>query len=87
MCGLWGALPTPDQIEDEAPAPCGWLPPGPSAPQFGAGDDLRFHGTIELFWSVAWTATNGAGGDLGELTTDVDWSYRVREIQTIGEDR
>lgn len=86
-CDLWGALPTEAQIESDAAAPCGWLPPGPSAPQYGAGDDLRFHGEVVLVWSVAWTATNGAGGTLGELRSDVDWSYRVREIQTIGEDR
>ena len=86
-CDLWGALPTEAQIESESEAPCGWLPPGPSAPQYGAGDNLRFDGEVVLVWSVAWTATNGTGGDLGELRSEVDWSYRVREIQTIGEDR
>lgn len=86
-CKLWGALPNDAEIDAETKAPCGWLPPGPSAPQYGGGSDLRFQGTVELVWSVAWTATNGAGGDLGELTSNADWSYRVREIQTIGEDR
>jgi hypothetical protein len=86
-CELWGSLPTATEIDEEVTAPCGWIPPGPSAPQYGAGDDLLFRGSIELVWSVAWTATNGTGGDLGELTSDAPWSYRVREIQTIGEDR
>lgn len=87
VCDLWGALPTEAQINSDADAPCGWLPPGPSAPQFGAGDNLRFNGEIVLVWTVAWTATNGTGGALGQLRSDTDWSYRVREIQTIGEDR
>lgn len=86
-CELWGSLPTEAEANDDVAAPCGWLPPGPSAPQYGAGDDLLFRGSIELVWSVAWTATDGTGGDLGELTSDAPWSYRVREIQTIGEDR
>ncbi len=87
VCDLWGALPSEAQIESDAAAPCGWLPPGPSAPQYGAGGDLRFHGEVVLVWTVAWAATNGTGGDLGELRSTADWSYRVREIQTIGEDR
>ncbi|MFK7919043.1 MAG: hypothetical protein AB8G14_13285 [Ilumatobacter sp.] len=86
-CELWGSLPTDAQVESEVEAPCGWLPPGPSAPQYGAGDDLRFNGEVVLVWSVAWTATDGSGDDLGELRSSTDWSYRVREIQTIGEDR
>lgn len=86
-CELWGSLPTDAQVESEAAAPCGWLPPGPSAPQYGAGDNLLFNGEVVIVWSVAWTATNGAGDDLGELRSSTDWSYRVREIQTIGEDR
>jgi hypothetical protein len=86
-CELWGAIPTDEQLYDGVAAPCGWTPPGPSAPQYGAGADLRFHGTIWIVWDVAWTATNGTGDTLGQIRSETDWSYRVREIQTIGEDR
>jgi hypothetical protein len=87
-CALWGALPTGRDIELEREAPCGWWPQFPSAPQFNGGhDDLAFHGTVTIIWEVSWTATNGTGGDLDELRSTVPFTYQVREIQTIGEQR
>ena len=85
-CGPWGALPPADAPED-AQGPCSWTPHAPSAPQFSHTDDLLFHSSVSLVWAVAWTATNGAGGGLGSLTTTSAFTYRVREVQSIGEDR
>ena len=85
-CGPWGALPPADAPKD-AQGPCSWTPHAPSAPQFSHTDDLLFHSSVSLVWAVAWTATNGAGGGLGSLTTTSAFTYRVREVQSIGEDR
>ena len=85
-CVPWGALPPPGAPED-AQGPCSWTPHAPSAPQFSHTDDLLFHASVSLVWSVVWSATNGATGVLGSLTTTNLFTYRVREVQSIGEDR
>jgi enoyl reductase len=86
-CPLWGELPPAGADNAGLTAPCGWLPQHPSAAQYGGDRNENFAGQVTIVWDVSWTATNGAGGDLGELRSTTTTSYRVREIQTIGEDR
>lgn len=40
--------------------------------------------TLTVVWSVSWRASNGQGGTLADVTTSQPFSYRVREIQSIG---
>jgi hypothetical protein len=83
-CEPFGALPpTPDYT---GPSPCGHTYQRPSVSSATGSDDLRYHGSITLVWSVTWTASNGAAGDLGEARSSAPFAYRVREIQTIGQE-
>ena len=84
-CELWGATRPVGAPKDSAP--CGWTPQWPSAPQYGGGQDLNFHGSVTLVWTATWTASTGESGALDIVETTTDTTYRVREIQTIGEDR
>jgi hypothetical protein len=46
--------------------------------------DGRFHNTATVTWRLAWTATNGQGADLGELTgPTADFSLRIHESQAL----
>jgi hypothetical protein len=63
---------------------CGWTPRQPSAAKFTGTDDLKYHGTFRLVWTITWTATNGTGGNLGSAVTHQNTNYTVYEIQTIG---
>jgi hypothetical protein len=83
-CEPFGALPPSPGYA--GPAPCGHTYRWPSAPAVTGAEDLRFHGEITLVWSASWTASNGDAGDLGEATSSSPFAYRVREIQTIGEE-
>jgi hypothetical protein len=84
-CELWGAT-RPDGADGQS-APCGWTPRVPSAPQYGGGADENFHGTVTIVWTASWTASTGESGALDTVDTTTAVTYRVREIQTIGEDR
>jgi hypothetical protein len=81
-CDLWGAPPHPGAAIS-GDAPCGWTPRYPTTPEFGIRDGA-FHGSITIVWQATWTASNGTGGDLGQITTSTPTSYAVREIQTVG---
>jgi hypothetical protein len=85
ICELWGQ--TRPEGAPSGSAPCGWTPQVPSAPQYGGGRDENFHGSVTVVWTASWTASTGESGSLDELSTSTDVTYRVREIQTIGEDR
>ena len=84
-CALWGQVrPEGGRSGD---APCGWTPQWPSALQYGGGSDENFHGSVTVVWTASWVASTGESGSLGTLQTTTPVTYRVREIQTIGEDR
>ena len=81
-CEPFGGLPPNPSYTGRAP--CGHTFTLPSvATATGATDD-RYHGSVTLVWAASWTASNGASGDLGEVSSTVPFVYRVREIQTIG---
>jgi hypothetical protein len=82
VCQPFGALPpTPDFV---GAAPCGHTYRWPSHPKVtGSGDGL-YRGSLTLVWEASWSASNGASGSLGEARSSTPFTYRVREIQTIG---
>lgn len=63
---------------------CNWTPRQPSVPRFTGTDDLRYHATVAVVWSVSWTATDGSSGVLADLSTVAPLQLAVREVQTIG---
>jgi hypothetical protein len=63
---------------------CTWTPVYPSVLKVTGTDDHRHHGSVSIVWHVAWTSSDGDGGDLGELTTTTPVLFAVREIQIIG---
>jgi hypothetical protein len=81
-CDPFGDLPpTPDYT---GKAPCGHTFTQPSVASATGATDDQYHGSVTLVWEASWTASNGASGDLGEVSSTVPFVYRVREIQTIG---
>jgi len=81
-CEPFGGLPpTPGYT---GKAPCGHTFTQPSVAKVTGTTDDRYHGSVTLVWAASWTASNGASGDLGEVSSTVPFVYRVREIQTIG---
>ena len=81
-CEPFGGLPpTPGYT---GKAPCGHTFTLPSVAKATGTTDNRYHGSVTLVWAASWTASNGASGDLGEVSSTVPFVYRVREIQTIG---
>ena len=81
-CEPFGGL--PPNPEYTGKAPCGYTFSQPSVAKVTGTSDDRFHGSVTLVWAASWTASNGALGDLGEVSSTVPFVYRVREIQTIG---
>lgn len=49
----------------------------------GTQDDGTFHGTSTLVWHLQWNATNGQGGDLGEISRTSAFALRVEESQAV----
>lgn len=49
----------------------------------GAQADGSFHGTGTIVWHLRWSATNGQGGDLGEISRTAAFSLRVEESQAL----
>lgn len=70
-CAPWGG------------AGCAWTPIYPSVFKVTGTNDHRHHGSVSIVWDVAWTSTDGGGGDLGEVTTTAPVQFAVREIQVI----
>ncbi len=60
--------------------PCGHAYDVSSAHQTGGA----FGVTLTVVWAVTWRASNGESGTLADVTTTQSFSYRVREIQSIG---
>ena len=81
-CSPFGSLPPSPGYTGAAP--CGHTYLDPSVPAMSGTADGSFHGSVRLVWHVTWSATNGASGDLGEASTSAPFTYRVREVQTIG---
>jgi hypothetical protein len=76
-CTPFGSLPPSPGYT--GPAPCGH-----TYRRASVTPDDRFHGSVTLVWASSWSASNGAAGDLGELSSSAPFAYRVREIQTVG---
>lgn len=50
----------------------------------GARSDLAFHNSAVVVWHLRWFATNGQGGDLGELTSPVaGFTLQIEESQAL----
>jgi hypothetical protein len=50
----------------------------------GARSDLTFHNSAVVVWHLRWYATNGQGGDLGELTSPVaGFTLQIEESQAL----
>ncbi|HQV57582.1 MAG TPA: hypothetical protein PKV27_06200, partial [Ilumatobacteraceae bacterium] len=76
QCGLWGST-------SKAANGCTWKPKFPSIPKFSGGG-YAFKGSVTVTWTISWTSTSGAGGDLGTYDSTTPIDIAVREIQTIG---
>ena len=63
---------------------CTWAPRYPSVLKTTGFDDHRYHGTVSVVWSVAWTSSVGAGGTLADVTSTSPVLIGVGEIQIIG---
>jgi len=49
----------------------------------GIRADSNFHATGTLVWHMRWSATNGQGGDLGEISRTSAFTMRVEESQAL----
>ena len=50
----------------------------------GTRPDLTFHNSAVVVWRMRWYATNGQGGDLGELTSPAaEFTFQVEESQAL----
>jgi len=49
----------------------------------GTRSDGTYHATGTLVWHLRWTATNGQGGDLGEISRTSAFTLRVEESQAL----
>jgi len=49
----------------------------------GTRTDGTFHATGTLVWHLRWSATNGQGGDLGEISRTTAFTLRVEESQAL----
>lgn len=49
----------------------------------GTRSDGNFHATGTLVWHLKWSATNGQGGDLGEISRTSAFTIRVDESQAL----
>jgi hypothetical protein len=50
----------------------------------GVRTDLTFHNTAVVVWHLRWYATNGQGGDLGELSSPVaGFDLQIKESQAL----
>ncbi len=49
----------------------------------GTRSDGNFHATGTLVWHMRWSATNGQGGDLGEISRTSAFTMRVEESQAL----
>lgn len=49
----------------------------------GTKPDGAFHGTGTIVWHLHWSATNGQGGDLGDISRTAPFTMRVEESQAL----
>ena len=63
---------------------CSWTPRYPSVLKTTGFDDHRYHATVSVVWSVAWTSSVGEGGTLADVTSSAPVLIGVGEIQVIG---
>lgn len=49
----------------------------------GTQEDGTYHATGTLVWHLRWDATNGQGGDLGEISRTTAFTLRVEESQAV----
>jgi len=49
----------------------------------GTQNDGTYHATGTLVWHLRWNATNGQGGDLGEISRTSAFTLRVEESQAL----
>jgi hypothetical protein len=49
----------------------------------GTRNDWTYHATGTLVWHLRWNATNGQGGDLGEISRTSAFTIRVEESQAL----
>jgi len=63
--------------------PCGYTYEWPSAPKFTGTDDLAYHVSVTGHWVVTFETSSGSSGSLSPIDRTVEFSYQVREIQTV----
>lgn len=72
----------PDTSE---PSPiCGYTYAWPSAPQYTGTDDLAYHLTVTTHWDLQLTGSDGRNVTLDPVDSPLEFTYQVREIQTVG---
>lgn len=76
--------PIVDLDTDEQSPLCGYTYEWPSAPQFTGTDDLSYHATVTTEWSLHLTGSDGRDVMLEPVVIPFEYSYQVREIQTVG---
>ena len=76
---------TDDLADDDVngKAGCGYTYEHVSAPQFGANADLAYENSVTSSWSISWVDHTGASGTLAALERTTDWTFQVRQIQTV----
>ena len=63
--------------------PCGYTYRWPSAPKFSGTYDLAYHDSVTGHWVVTYATSTGRSGTLAPIDRATQFSYRVREIQTV----
>ena len=69
---------------DEQSPVCGYTYEWPSAPQFTGTGDLAYHLTVTTHWEVRGTGSDGRNEALGPIDVPFEFTYQVREVQTVG---
>jgi hypothetical protein len=75
-CVPWGSVERPE---------CVWTPRYPSVRRVTGTSDEMHHGSVTVVWEVDWVASDGSSGRFDDLRTTTGYTYRVSEIQAIGE--
>lgn len=73
-----------DLDTDEQSPICGYTYGWPSAPQFTGTNDLAYHASVTTHWEVRMTGSDGRDVAMDPIDVAFEFSYQVREIQTIG---
>lgn len=78
-CRTAGTVYNPNYAMDDQGSDCSYT----FRHSTGGEPDLKFHESATLVWQVSWSATNGQGGDLGEMARTSAFVVDVEEAHSV----